>query len=82
MPDFLKAQPGVVEAAVQSLLESRRAARKIEEGVESIIPLLDPTASHALEIAENIRETAGKLDHWLKTLYARNAKDAFTKVGP
>jgi len=82
MPDFLRAQPGVVEAAVQALLESRRGARKIEEAIDSIVPLLDPSSAHALELAENIRETAGKLDHWLKTLYARNAKEAFTKVGP
>lgn len=77
--DFLRAQPGVIEAAVQSLLECRRMARRIEESIESLTPLLeDPKAA---EIAENIREGAAKLDHWIKMLYARNAKDTFTKVG-
>lgn len=79
MADFVKAQPGVVEAAVQSLLECRRAARKIEESIEGLAPLTEPGAA---DLVENIREGAAKLDHWLKILYARNAKEAFTRVGP
>lgn len=45
-------------------------------------PLLDSSETHATELVNNIREGAAKLDHWIRTLYARNAKEAFTKVGP
>lgn len=82
MADFLKVQPGVAEAAVQSLLECRRMARRIEESIESMEPLLEPSAAVALELIVNIREGAAKLDHWIRTLYARNAKEAFSKVEP
>lgn len=77
--DFIKAQPGVVEAAVQSLLECRRKARSIEESVESLIPLLEPSANYAAATTESIREGAAKLAHLLKVLYDRNAKEAFGK---
>lgn len=77
MSDFINAQPGVIEAACQSLLECRRKARQIEEFIESIQPLIDSSSPHAVELGNNIRESSAKLAHWLKTFYDRNAKEIF-----
>lgn len=75
MADFIKAKDGIVEGALQAVLDCKQKAKAIESLADSLSPLVE--GDHAKEIVENIREGSAKLVHWLNVLYNRNAKEVF-----
>jgi hypothetical protein len=75
MSDFAKLQPGIVEGAMQALLEGKRRARELENFVDGIIPLVEN--DEQLKRLEEVREAAAKAAFVLQALYNRNAKEAF-----
>lgn len=75
MADFIQAQAGIVEAALQAALDCKQKAKAIESFADSIDPLVQ--GDHAKELVQNIRENSAKLVHWLNVLYNRNAREVF-----
>ena len=75
MSDFAKLQSGVLEGAMQSMLESRRRLREVESMIEGVIPLTENTDTE--KKLEEIREVVAKAGGDLQRIYNRNAKEAF-----
>jgi len=75
MSDFPKLQPGVLEGAMQSLVDGARRVREVEGMVNSIIPLTDN--EEISKKLEEVRETCAKAAFTLQSIYNRNAKEAF-----
>jgi len=75
MSDFPKLQPGVLEGAMQSLLDAKRKITAVEDCVSGIVPLVDnPETEKKLE---EIREMCAKAAFTLQSIYNKNAKEAF-----
>ena len=61
--------PEVTQGAVQALLELRRGARRIEEGMEAILPLSRNQTATDLEA---VRAHANKISTILKKVFEEN----------
>jgi len=75
MSDFPKLQPGILEGAMQSLLDAKRKATAIEDCVSGIIPLVE--TEETVKKREEIREWSAKIAFTLQSIYNRNAQEAF-----
>lgn len=75
MSDFPQLHPGILEGAMQALLDAKRKASAIEDAVSGIIPLVENEETS--KKLEEIREQSAKIAFTLQSIYNRNAKEAF-----
>jgi hypothetical protein len=75
MSDFPKLQAGILEGAMQALLDCKRKITAAEDGISGIIPLVENEETE--KKLEEIREWCAKAAFTLQTIYNRNAKEAF-----
>ena len=75
MSDFGAMLPGVLEGAMQSLLDAKRKITAVEDAVSGLIPLVEN--KETADKLEEIREQCAKTAYALQSIYNRNAREAF-----